>query len=166
MNFNKFLKFFGGVPKALHVLPVASAPPAQLSAPNPPETMSAPDVVLIVEDDVTLAGLFGVLVQRCGLRVRHAADAQEARSLFAAHTSEIALVVMDCGLPDSSDGGLGREIRAMSPRLPILLTSGRPQEGLHRLLAVDGPAAFLPKPFFVADVARHLRALLPSLALA
>lgn len=152
------------MPKALHVMPVVFAPPAQFSAPTPPETASAPDVVLIVEDDATLAGLFGVLVQRCGLRVRHAADAQEARSLFAAHASEIALLVMDCGLPDSSDGGLGREIRAMSPRLPILLTSGRPQKGLLSLLAVDGPAAFLPKPFFVADVARHLRVLLPRLA--
>lgn len=152
------------MPKALRVMPVVFAPPAQFSASNPPEATSAPDVVLIVEDDVTLAGLFTALVQRCGLRVQHAADAQEARTWFAAHGDEVALLLLDCNLPDSSDGGLGRELRALSPGLPILLTSGQPQERLHGQLAGSGPAAFLPKPFFVADVTRHLRVLLPSLA--
>lgn len=145
-------------------MPAVVAPSAPPSVPQPPAATPAPDVVLIVEDDVTLAGLFAELLQRCGLRVRHAADAQAARTLFAAHRGEIALMVMDCGLPDSSDGGLGREIRALSPLLPILLTSGRPQEDLQGQLSAEGPAAFLPKPFFLADVKRHVGTLLPSLS--
>ena len=147
-------------------MPVVFAPPTQFSVPQLSAPSDPPDVVLIVEDDVTLAGLFTVLVQRCGLRVQHAADAQEARTWFAANGDEVALLLLDCNLPDSSDGGLGRELRALSPGLPILLTSGQPQERLHGQLAGSGPAAFLPKPFFLAEVTRHLHVLLPSLALA
>lgn len=57
-------------------------------------------------------------------------------------------------------GGLCHQLREAVPNLPILLTSGRKQEALHALLAVDGPTGFLSKPFLPADVIRQVRALL------
>ena len=119
------------------------------------------DTILLVEDDESLANLFTLLLQRSGLVVRHARNGAECRSLFAAHQASIALLVMDCGLPDTHGGTLSHELRVAVPQLPVLLTSGRQQGALLALLAADGPTGFLPKPFFPAEVARQVRSLVP-----
>jgi DNA-binding response OmpR family regulator len=80
--------------------------------------------------------------------------------LFEKNRSDVVVVLMDCTLPDAHGGSLCHQLRQEVPNLPILLTSGRKQEALHALLAVDGPTGFLPKPFLPADVIRQVRALL------
>ena len=120
------------------------------------------DTILLVEDDDALAHLFILLLQRGGFAVRHARSGAECRRLFSAHQASIAVLIMDCGLPDAHGGSLSHELRTVVPGLPILLTSGRRQGALLALLAADGPTGFLPKPFMPSDVNRQVRALLPS----
>jgi DNA-binding response OmpR family regulator len=120
----------------------------------------ARDTVLLVEDDESLAKLFALLLQRCCLRVVHARSGADCLKVFAENQSAIALLLMDCNLPDTHGGVLCHRLRAAVPGLPVLLTSGRRQESLQSLLAADGPTGFLPKPFMPADVVPHVRALL------
>lgn len=123
---------------------------------------SVRDTVLLVEDDPLLTKLFLVFIGRCGLRAVQASDSEEGLRLFTEHRGSLALVLMDCNLPDSHGGGLSHRLRALVPGIPLLLTSGRKQEVLHALLAKDGPTGFLSKPFLPGDVVRAVQALVPQ----
>jgi two-component system cell cycle sensor histidine kinase/response regulator CckA len=116
--------------------------------------------VLLVEDDDSLSRLFALILERSNLRVVRAGDGVECLRLFEENRSDVAVVLMDCTLPDAHGGSLCHQLRQAVPNLPILLTSGRKQEALHGLLAADGPTGFLPKPFLPSDVIRKVRDLL------
>ena len=61
--------------------------------------------------------------------------------------------------------GMGGEqttqaLRAMSPRLPVLLVSGHAQDDVLSRVDAGGPTAFLAKPFTREAFERKLRELL------
>lgn len=120
------------------------------------------DTVLVVEDDAPVAALLGHILARIDRRVLHARDGGECLRLFEQHAAAIGLVFMDCTLPDAHGGTLCDRLRSIVPGLPVLLTSGRQQPGLLKLLAADGPTAFLSKPYLPAEVLRQVRLLLPT----
>lgn len=124
--------------------------------------LQARDTVLLVEDDESLAKLFVLLLQRCCFRVLHARSSADCVRLFEEHSAAIALLLMDCNLPDGHGGTLCHRLRASCPGLPVLLTSGRKQDSLQLLLAADGPTGFLPKPFLPGEVLPQVRALVAT----
>lgn len=142
--------------------PQACVGPAFLPAGRVVDLSPRRNTALLVEDDSCLARLFGVFLERCGLRTVHARDGADCLRLFEVHRHELALVLMDCGLPDVHGGTLCHRLRALSPGLSLLLTSGTKQPALHALLASDGPTGFLAKPFLPADALREIRAMIPA----
>lgn len=142
------------------------ATPANLSAtPDPISSWStapapARDTVLIVEDDDNIAGLLSCILARDGFRVLRTRLAGEAHALFDDQGERIALILVDCTLPDCNGGVLARQLRARVRRLPVLFVSGRDLTALRETLAEGGPTGFVAKPFFPADVLRHVRALI------
>ncbi|HYP17009.1 MAG TPA: response regulator [Opitutus sp.] len=119
-------------------------------------------VVLLVEDEDSLAELLTHLLRRIQVRVLRAADGAAARRLFAEHREAISLAFVDCHLPDMAGADLCQELRAAAPGLPLLLTSGRDQRALETQLAAGGPCQFLPKPYMPAEVMRRVNSLLPA----
>ncbi len=117
-------------------------------------------VVLLVEDEDPLALLLTTLLSRIKVRVLRAGDGAEALKLFNEQRASISLAFVDCQLPDMGGAELCRELRATSPGLPVLLTSGRDQRALEIQLAAGGPCQFLPKPYMPNDVMRRVNALL------
>lgn len=121
---------------------------------------AAPGVALIVEDNDTVGPLLELLVGQSVPRTVLVASATECLRWFEAHQDEVLLAVMDCGLPDGHGGSLAHRLRQRRPGLPLLVTSGRPQPEVVRLLAADGPTDFLPKPFRAAELGARVRELL------
>jgi two-component system, cell cycle sensor histidine kinase and response regulator CckA len=119
--------------------------------------------VLLIEDDELVADIVERLLSRMGKRVLRARDGAEGAQLFAEYESEIALVMLDCGLPDIDGAALCRVLRQHAPTMPVILTSGWDNEGA-RLLAEEGPTVFLPKPFFPVQVENQVAALLGAIA--
>ncbi|HYD85683.1 MAG TPA: response regulator [Opitutus sp.] len=117
-------------------------------------------VVLLVEDEDSLAELLTCLFSRIKVRVMRAADGAQARRVFAENRADITLAFVDCHLPDGHGADLCAEFRTIVPNLPLLLTSGRDQQALAVTLAAGGPCDFLPKPYMPADVMRRVRSLL------
>ena len=131
-----------------------------------PAAAPARDTILIVEDDECIAGLLRLLLAPLAARVLRARDGAEALQLFQGDARAIALVLMDCGLPDAHGDALCLRLRNSAPGLPLLLTSGRAQPAVVDLLAADGPTAFLAKPFRPGEAVQHVRALLAARAAA
>jgi len=121
------------------------------------DRVSAPAVVLIVEDEWLLRELAVELVEEAGYVVLQAGDAEEAVTLLESR-SDIAAIFTDINMPGSIDGlELAHMVRNRWPSIKIIVASGR-----FRLKQSDLPAnsAFLEKPYRGEMVIAQLRSLI------
>lgn len=149
----------------MHALPGAMLAPDLLATPRfagAEASEREADLVLLVEDNDCVAGLVAHIVGRGGRRVLRARDGAECALLFAMHAAEVALVVLDCRLPDTDGVTLCRRLREIRPDLPVLLTSGQNDAGPCGL--DRRTTAFVAKPFLPAQFVREVNALLAAIA--
>jgi two-component system, OmpR family, KDP operon response regulator KdpE len=117
-----------------------------------------PDLlVLIVEDDASIAQFVAASLSASGLRPITATTA--AQALAEARERQPALVIADLGLPDLDGVELIAQLRARSAT-PILVLSARIQEA-QKIAALDaGADDYLTKPFGVGELLARVRAML------
>src|SRR3979490_3334365 len=102
-------------------------------------------MVAIVEDEPAIRDNYAAAFTREGYVVRTYANRSQAMTAFASRLPDLA--VIDISLEDEPEGGfeLCRQLRALSPELPIIFLTARDSE----LDAVSGlrlgPDNFLPK---------------------
>ena len=113
--------------------------------------------VLLLEDDVRLAGLITRGLRRDGNAVDQAGTLEDARWL--ASESVYDVLVLDVMLPDGDGFGLCRELRARGDWTPVLLLTARDAID-DRVRGLDvGADDYLVKPFAFAELFARLRAL-------
>src|SRR5262245_21216546 len=124
--------------------------PSQISSLEPVENKSvpvasAPQCVLLAEDDRSVRRYLEVTLQRCGYKVITAVDGLEAMKL--ALTSSIDVVVTDAVMPHMSGQERARFLRSNSKvsHLPIILLTGQENNEAARIPA-DLIDVFLYKP--------------------
>jgi CheY-like chemotaxis protein len=111
---------------------------------NPPKNYT----VLVAEDEDALQSLAIQTIKEKGLHVLAATSADEAIRLWERHAHDIVLLFADIVLPGALNGfDIAAHIRATSPTLPIIFSSG-----YSRTLHNDGKnlqegAAYLAKPY-------------------
>ena len=86
--------------------------------------------VLYVDDEEALVFLLTKSLERLGCHVTGFTDAEAALREFRLRPSEFDVVVTDVSMPRMSGFDLAREMRAVRPETPIILTSGylRPED--------------------------------------
>jgi FixJ family two-component response regulator len=67
---------------------------------------------------------------------------------------DIALAIVDIGLPDIKGDVLVGELRARHPALPIIVASGYDDPDLRRRFAGDSRVTFIHKPYTQDDLRR------------
>jgi two-component system, OmpR family, KDP operon response regulator KdpE len=114
-------------------------------------------VVLVVEDDASIAQFVAASLSASGLRPVSASTA--AQALEEARTVAPALVILDLGLPDLDGVELIALLRSHAA-VPILVLSARIQEA-QKIAALDaGADDYLTKPFGVGELLARVRAML------
>ena len=114
--------------------------------------------LLVVEDDVRMAGLLRRGLGQEGWAVDVAGDAAEAR--HAVDSTPYDAVVCDVGLPGESGVDWCRWFRAEGHWTPVLMLTARTGVG-ERIAGLDsGADDYLGKPFAFEELAARLRALL------
>jgi two-component system, OmpR family, response regulator RegX3 len=112
--------------------------------------------ILFVEDEPTIAELFGRALAREGFEVVGARSLSEARERFSRRTPD--LVLLDLTLPDGDGRDLCRELRASD--VPIIMLTARGTE-LDRVIGLElGADDYVVKPFSGAEVVARIRAVL------
>lgn len=118
--------------------------------------MTAPFVILYVEDNDFVRESCAELLATPGRQVVSVADGAGARAALREH--DIDLLITDISLPDGSGIDIAREALRQSASLPIIVCSGYELEGATGAL---GPTAHaLKKPFDLDE----LEALVEKLA--
>ncbi|NOJ49232.1 PAS domain-containing sensor histidine kinase [Bradyrhizobium archetypum] len=107
--------------------------------------------VLLVEDNPDVAAVSTGLLEQLGYTVRRVANAEAA--LREIELDGIDLVFSDIVMPGKMDGlGLARHLKAVKPRLPILLTSGYSDAALN----VRGDFPILRKPYEIHELSQAI----------
>src|SRR3954451_11361853 len=120
-------------------------------------------VVLLVEDESSIAEPFARALEREGFHPIVAPSAARARELFAQRRPNI--VLLDLTLPDGDGRELCREWRRES-QTPIIMLTARGTE-TDRIVGLElGADDYVVKPFSAAEVAARIRAILRRTATA
>ena len=116
-----------------------------------------PVKVLVVDDEPLVAELLTIALRREGWRVTTARDGSDA--VAAATREPPDLAILDIALPDTDGLTLMHELRALIPRLPVLLLTGRatPEDRIAGL--AQGGDDYVTKPFSLEEVVLRLRGL-------
>lgn len=114
--------------------------------------------ILIVEDEVKMAGLLKRGLQEEGYAVDLAPTGEEA--LWLASENDYDVVLLDVMLPDVDGFEVCRRLRAAGRWTPVLMLTAR--DGVDdRVTGLDaGADDYLPKPFSFAELLARIRSLL------
>jgi len=113
--------------------------------------------VLVVDDDLTLAGVLVGYLERAGHRAVHVADGRKALEAVAAEPPD--LMVLDVMLPEIDGLDVCRQVRAGHPDLPIIMLTAL-GEADERIAGLEvGADDYVTKPFSARELLARVRAL-------
>ncbi len=111
--------------------------------------------VLVVDDEEVVRETARLSLERAGFHVMLADNGQQAVEAVEKHTAKIQLVLLDLTMPVLSGKGALERIRAIDPRLPVVLFSGYNEADAMRQINRGDVAGFLKKPF-TADALKEI----------
>jgi CheY-like chemotaxis protein len=115
---------------------------------------TGPPRILLVEDEVLVRMVATDQLEDLGYRVETAGSATEAMNKIKLMEGDIALAIVDIGLPDIRGDVLVSELRARHPTLPVVVASGYDDPALHQRFAGDPRVTFIRKPYTQDDLRR------------
>lgn len=115
--------------------------------------------LLVVDDEEQLLDISAHLLRALGYDVLTASGGKTSCELIARHRDSISLVILDMTMPDMSGADTFDAIRAIEPKMRVLLASGYSLEGQAQALLDRGCSGFIQKPYDVAALSEKLRAL-------
>jgi DNA-binding response OmpR family regulator len=119
--------------------------------------MAAPAVVLLVEDERSIAEPFSGALRREGFRPVVAGTAADALRQFDEQRPDV--VILDVGLPDGDGRDVCVELRRRSS-VPIIVLTARGTE-TDKIVGLElGADDYVVKPFSAAEVIARIRAVL------
>jgi DNA-binding response OmpR family regulator len=118
---------------------------------------SAPQSVLVVEDEQSIASFVSLYLKNAGYRVRTAATGGDALAQVAAE--QPSLICLDLMLPDIDGIEVCRRIRQRSD-VPILMLTAR-DEDVDKIIGLEvGADDYLTKPFNPRELVARVKAIL------
>jgi len=113
-------------------------------------------LVLVVEDEKTIADLQRMYLQKAGFGVHSVADGDEA--LKAIRELKPAVVVLDIGIPGMDGIEVCRQLRAEGNWTPVIFCTARDDE-IDRVLGLEmGADDYICKPFSPRELVARVRA--------
>jgi two-component system cell cycle sensor histidine kinase/response regulator CckA len=125
------------------------------AAPTPSAGWRSEGTVLVADDDPRVLRLTERILASAGFEVLLAGDGTAALELFRDRRHRIRAVVLDLAMPGVDGLEVWRVLRAEAPELPVVVSSGFPEEeALERL---GGRFHFLQKPYPPGRLLERLR---------
>jgi PAS domain S-box-containing protein len=116
------------------------------------------ELVLVADDEAAVREITRSTLEACGYKVLTAGDGTEAVAVFAEHSNEIKLVLIDTMMPYMDGPSAIRAMRRLNPDIRVILNSGMAQNGASiEDIQVNG---FLGKPHTADQLLNALAAAL------
>jgi DNA-binding response OmpR family regulator len=119
--------------------------------------MTAPQSILIVEDESSIASFVSLYLKNAGYSVRAVATGASALNAIAAEMP--SLIVLDLNLPDMDGIEICRRVRKSSD-VPILMLTAR-DEDVDKIIGLEvGADDYLAKPFNPRELVARVKSVL------
>lgn len=129
-----------------------------MSEASPKSIDSAPEIVLIVDDDEAVLEIAEEFLRRAGREPRLASCGREAIDLFQKGSAEIGVVVLDLTMPDIDGREVFQSIRRVRADVPVILATGHAPDRLTANFSDDSRVSFLQKPYDPEQLLEAIRA--------
>jgi PAS domain S-box-containing protein len=103
--------------------------------------------ILLVEDEEQVKLVAKAMLEALGFTVIEASNGLEALELYQKNATDINLVVTDMGMPVMDGYQLFSELKALSPNLPIIISSGFGDTVVEARIASEDIAGSISKPY-------------------
>ncbi|MFO7974510.1 MAG: response regulator [Candidatus Hydrogenedentota bacterium] len=135
------------------------AKPAAVHAPEDKRLQlpKGSESILLVDDERSIRSLGKDMLERLGYTVTLAADGRQCLHTLFDKGASIDLVILDVSMPELSGYEVLAEIRRRGADIPVIISSGYPQNALDPELAAMGAVAFVNKPFSIESMALNIR---------
>jgi two-component system cell cycle sensor histidine kinase/response regulator CckA len=118
------------------------------------------ETILIVEDEEMLRELVRAFLEAKGYRILVASDGEEGLDLFRRYREPIHLVISDLGLPKFGGDELYQRLKALDPRVRVILGSGYIEPQKKTDILKEGVKEFIQKPYNPNEVLHTIRRVL------
>ncbi len=120
--------------------------------------------VLVVEDDPMVRNMTRIMLGRLGYSVLEAKDGVEAVEVFQQHQQEIHCVISDLTMPRMDGWETLAALRGLSPKIPVILSSGYDEAQVMAEEHPERPDAFLGKPYQIKGLSETICSVLANKA--
>jgi two-component system cell cycle sensor histidine kinase/response regulator CckA len=138
----------------------ASAKPPQAEQ-GPPLFVNArfEGTILVVDDEATVRQLAQEMLGKIGFKVLIANDGLEGVELYKRHKADIRVVLLDATMPKLDGPQTLQALRAITPDLRIVLSSGYSESDMAARCGEHRPDAFIEKPYTIGKLVQVLSSL-------
>lgn len=120
------------------------------------------EYVLIVDDDPAIREVAADMLAEEGYKLILARDGIEALEIYRKAGSLIALVILDFFLPVMDGDAVFDELRAINPKVNVVLSSGFAEQEKVGAMLAQGLRGFIPKPYTCEKLLEQVRTALDA----
>ncbi len=141
--------------------------PAFKSGESPVESI-IPDVckgegtILVIEDEEIIRNYSKAMLEECGYNVLTAENGLIGLDLYKEKKTEITAVLLDMMMPEKSGYETLIELKKITPRLPVLMTSGLYSSEIIENVIKAGAESFIEKPYSLVQLSNKIQSILKT----
>ncbi len=140
-------------------LPVSDKEPIKETEPSA-EVLKGKESILFVDDEDRILDAGKKMLAALGYKVMVAGSGKQAVEVFKEDHGEIDMVILDMIMPGMGGGEVYDRIKAISPNVKVLLSSGYSVEGQAEKILKRGCDGFIQKPFKIKELSKKIREIL------
>ena len=118
------------------------------------------ETLLLVDDEKMILEVTGKMLRSLGYTVITATNGEDALKCIAEQPDGVDLLILDMVMPGMSGGDVFEEVRKISPKIKVLLSSGYSLDGQAQSIIEKGCNAFIQKPFSLMEISGKIRVVL------
>ena len=118
--------------------------------------------ILIVDDEEVVQQTASAILRNTGYQVALAENGREAVDLFRRRNGRFALVLLDLTMPVMGGPQTIRELKAIRPEVPVIVSSGLPEETAMKRFVGAEMAGFIQKPYTLHALVEKIRSVLSA----
>ena len=125
--------------------------------PKSSESWQGSGTIVIADDEPRVRQVLALMLREVGFDVLEASSMTECLDLFRANESAVRALLVDVTMPGGGGREIVRALRGEGKHVPVILSSGYPEEAVGVELGSDAHVSFLEKPFDFDALARVLQ---------
>jgi CheY-like chemotaxis protein len=114
------------------------------------------ETILLVDDEYSVIDVTKELLETLGYKVIGVPGGMEAVAVYQARQKEIDIVILDMIMPKMSGSETFDALKSIDPQVIVILSSGYSINSEGAGIMKKGCAAFIQKPFGIADISNKI----------